>query len=238
MKIAILEDERDYSALLTKYLERYGQETGNEFEISCFRTAEKMLEDYRAIYSIALLDIELPGIDGMEAARRLREVDDKVIIIFITNMAQFAIKGYEVGALDFVVKPLSYADFRVKIGRAVTKAGNNEDREVCVPVVGGFKRLSSRRLTYVEVMGHRLIYHLDDETLETRSTMREAEKALVGCNFIKCNSCYLINPVYIESVKGLAVRVGGDELKISKSKRKKFMTEWTAWVAGESHGRA
>ncbi len=72
-------------------------------------------EHYRADYDIVFMDIELPGINGMEAAHRLREIDQQVILIFVTNMAQFAVKGYEVDALDYIIKPAQYGPLSIKL---------------------------------------------------------------------------------------------------------------------------
>ena len=72
-------------------------------------------------YDIVFMDIELPGINGMEAAHRLREIDQQVILIFVTNMAQFAVKGYEVDALDYIIKPAQYGPLSIKLDRAAQR---------------------------------------------------------------------------------------------------------------------
>ena len=105
-RIAIVEDEAPCREELRGYIERYGQEHGQEFSVYPFADGSEILQNYEPRYDVILLDIEMPRVGGMEAAQAIREVDENVVLVFITNMAQYAIKGYSVGALDFVMKPV------------------------------------------------------------------------------------------------------------------------------------
>ncbi len=224
MKIALVEDDNCEADVLTKYLNRYGQDKQVKLEITRYGSAEEFLKAYKnAYFSIVFMDIDLPGIRGLDAARALRRQDDCVTIIFVTKMAQYAQKGYEVNALDFIVKPVNYADFSLKLKKAINVARAKEVKSVLVPVNSGFCRISTDKLVYVEVMGHKVTYRLVDEAIEARGTLSEAEKKLEGCGFLRCNSCYLVNSKYVNKVKGNEVDVGGYILKISHPKRRAFV---------------
>ena len=119
--IAIVEDERTFSEQLQEFLKEYQEEKNIKFKISVFKDGAEILEEYKQIYDIILLDIEMPEINGMETARRIRKTDAEVVLMFITNMASYAIHGYEVGALDFIMKPLTYYTFSVKLTRALRR---------------------------------------------------------------------------------------------------------------------
>ena len=108
LRCAIVEDSPRELEHLKECLARYSAERDIPLETTAFGDAASFLEHYRADYDIVFMDIELPGINGMEAAHRLREIDRQVILIFVTNMAQFAVKGYEVDALDYIIKPAQY----------------------------------------------------------------------------------------------------------------------------------
>ena len=103
--IAVVEDDSSASQQIQNYLSLYQKENEQEFSVTVFADGLSILEDYHPIWDIILMDIEMPLMDGMTAAKCIRELDQSVIIIFITNMAKYAIKGYEVGALDFVLSP-------------------------------------------------------------------------------------------------------------------------------------
>lgn len=112
IRVAIVEDEAKIREQLMGYVQRYTRQYGTAFEVKTFADGLEILEDYRPAYDLILLDIEMKHMDGMETARRIRELDPEVMLVFITNMAQYAIKGYAVGALDYVLKPVPYFAFR------------------------------------------------------------------------------------------------------------------------------
>ena len=120
MKIAIVEDNSASAEKLRGYLRQYGEENQKEFDITLFGDAVSFLDRYSP-FDMVFMDIELPGMDGMEAARRLREVDLQAILLFVTNMARFAVKCYEVDAMDYLVKPVQYGSFSLKLRRALAR---------------------------------------------------------------------------------------------------------------------
>ena len=121
IKIAIVEDEAAVRDQLTDYVRRYTRQYGTEFEVTCFTDGDEILENYRPAFDIIFLDVEMKRLNGMETAQRIRELDDDVLLIFITNMAQYAIKGYSVGALDYVLKPVPYFAFSQQLQKAVNQ---------------------------------------------------------------------------------------------------------------------
>lgn len=141
LNVLIVEaDDRD-AALLEGYLARYSQEKGVEIHTERHTQALSLLENYRARFSIIFMDIELPLMNGMEAAKKLRKLDNSVCLIFVTNMAQFACEGYGADALDFVIKPLSYPDFSMKFSRAVRRIDTENEHEYTIKVAGGMRRV-------------------------------------------------------------------------------------------------
>lgn len=108
IRIAMVEDEAAVREQLMGYVQRYTRQYGTEFSVTEFADGVDILENYRPVYDIVFLDVEMKHLDGMETARRIRALDADVVLIFITNMAQYAIKGYAVGALDYVLKPVPY----------------------------------------------------------------------------------------------------------------------------------
>ena len=111
IRIALVEDEAEVRAQLQGYVQRHTRQYGTEFAVTEFADGMELLDDYRPVYDVLFLDVEMKHLDGMETARRVRELDKDVIIVFITNMAQYAIGGYAVGALDYVLKPVPYFAF-------------------------------------------------------------------------------------------------------------------------------
>ena len=234
--IAIVEDEDAAAERLTTYIQRHAAEFGQEFNIVRFRNGEEFLQDYRSIYAVVFLDIQMPRKNGMDAAVELRQHDKNVSIIFITNLVQYALKGYEVDAVSFLLKPVSYYDFSLKFKKALDIYIMNEERSFTVNAPGGLCRISTDKLMYVEIINHRLHYHLIDDVIEMTGVLSNVEQELSSFGFLRCNTCYLVNPKFIVKVKGSTVQVGDRTLQISRPRRAAFMEGLTNWYAGLAGG--
>ena len=134
IRVAIVEDDAEVQGVLQEYVRRYTRQYGTEFEVTVFADGVDILEDYRAVYDIIFLDVEMKHLDGMTTAERIRQMDADVILIFITNMAQYAIRGYSVGALDYVLKPVPYFAFSQQLLKAVSRLEKRAKRYLTVPV--------------------------------------------------------------------------------------------------------
>lgn len=230
LRIAIVEDQEDAAWTLEDYLKRYEETADMQFHVTWFKDAVAFLEPYLG-FDLVFMDIQMPHLDGMEGALRLRRLDSQVKLIFVTNMAQYAVRGYEAEALDFIVKPVSYTDFAFKMKRAMSAVRLTRRRELAIPQPSGVVKLSSDELIYVEVRGHALIYHAAGREITTRGTMEQTEKQLSALDFLRCNNCYLVNPRYIDWVRGYVVKVGDEELQISHPRKKQFMQKLGEWFA-------
>lgn len=213
------------------YLDRLAAEKKLSFEVSCFKNAVIFLEHYTSDYHLIFMDIRMPYLNGMDAAHHLRELDPEVLLIFVTNMAQYAVKGYEVSAFDYIVKPVTYPDFALKMARALRKlAQQKAGPEIVVTTIDGTVRLSTDEIRYLETQGHHLIYHMEsDKTHIQYATLSSVEKKLADYHFVRSNSCYLVNLKHVQRIKGYTVLVDGIELQISQPRKKEFMRQFLAF---------
>lgn len=229
-RIAIVDDQAEERANLNTFLQRFAEERKLALEVSAFEDGESFLSSYENNFEIVLLDIEMQGIDGMETARRLRERDEKVCLLFVTYLANFAVQGYSVHALDFLVKPVSYENFRLKMDRAVTAAERSRKKEIIVSTAEGDRRVRIDELYYVEVMNHTLIYHTRDGALSVRGSIRDCELRLAPYDFARCNKSYLVNMHYVTEIRRSEIRVGGTLVPIGSTRRQAFLEELTRFM--------
>lgn len=230
--IAIVEDEEVFSLQLQQFLNQFQEENNVRFKISVFKDGAEIINNYQKIYDIILLDINMPEINGMQAAEIIRQQDNNVVLMFITNMASYAIKGYEVGALDFVMKPINYYTFSIKMNRAVKRAQQKARQHILLTLPDGVKKFHISEILYVEVQNKMLHYHTVDEEYIVRGTMQSVEQMLAPYPFVKCNHWYIVNLMHVSEIKNNIAVVGGYELEISRRNRTMFLKALTEYIGG------
>lgn len=136
--IALVEDEPEAADVLAAFIARYADEKGLELAVTRFGNAMDF-EMTHQHFDLVFMDIQMPGINGMEAAQLMRTYDSETPIIFVTNLAQYAVKGYEVDALDFIVKPVTYFNFRMRMDKAMRRIRRNASRSIAIGTRDGMR---------------------------------------------------------------------------------------------------
>ena len=231
-KIAVVEDNDAMRAQLCGFIAQYAQESGHQLDVTAFSDGAQLVEPYRPGFDIIFLDIEMPELGGMDAAERIRTVDPDVVLVFVTNMAQYAIRGYEVDALDFVLKPVNYYQFSTKLARALQRVQRRKGGQIALQTAGGVQLLNTEDIYWLETRDRMLHYHTSTGVWSVRSSLQNAEKQLAPYHFAKCNQCYLVNLRYVRAVQNDMVQVGEDRLGISRRQRAAFLAAVAAYVGG------
>lgn len=231
--VAIVEDTQKEADLLKGHFSKYAEEQPVSFQITLFSSGDDFLINYRPIYDLVLLDIGLPGLNGMGVAARLREMDQSVTLIFVTSMAQFAAQGYEVDAVDFIVKPVAYGNFRLKLKRILNKLQTRRDAVLVISQGDNLYRVSTSQIRYIEISNHCLLYHTADGTIEAYGSLKKVEEQLDSKLFARCNSCYTVNLEYVQSIQeDFVVLIDGTRLKMSRMKRNPFIQALNNYLGG------
>lgn len=225
IRIAIADDD---AAFLAK-IEKYQKENGEDIQLTAFSDAKELIEGYSPVYDIVILDIEMPGMNGMEAAEKIRQADEDVVLMFITNMIQYAIRGYSVGALDFVMKPVNYYIFSLKLTRAIGRIQKIE-KEILLKQQDSVKKVPVEEIYYVEIQNRMLYYHTSEGEYVVRGTIKNALDMLSPYHFVKCNHWYIVNLKYVTEVRDSTVIVAGKELEISQRKKNTFLNALMDYV--------
>lgn len=225
MRVAILEDEMDAVNTLKAHFDRYSREQGCEFVIDIFENAINFITAYRPDYDLVLFDIEMPLMNGMEGAHKLREIDPYVPIVFVTNMAQYAVQGYSVGAMDFIVKPVGFFSFETMLSRIRRSIAAVKEWMITVSSAGIMRNIPSSRIKYVEVYRKKLTFHTLEGNIESWGSLSDIADQLPADSFSKCNNSYLVNLKYVDCVVKEEVLIGNDRLPISHLRRKEFVAE-------------
>lgn len=233
-KVSIVDDEKSACDELGRMLAEYGKEHGAAFSVKAYPGAEAYLAARDADSDIIFLDIDMPGLNGMELAKEIRKTRPDVILIFCTNLEQFALNGYEVEASGYIVKPIRkysfdfYMDKSIKRLQRSKKAEGEGGCKIYIKAIEGRRCICVNDIGYVEVGRHKLSYHtykngVPDEVIQARGSMQETEALLAPFGFIRSSISYLVNLAYVKEIRGKEVYLPGIVLFMSRNYKKPFI---------------
>lgn len=236
-KICIVEDQAKASDQLKTYVEYYFLEKKESCQVFCYSDPERFLDYYPEDTDIVFMDIDFgsgASLNGMEASRRLREIDSHVVLIFVTNLAQYAVTGYEVDALAFCLKPIRQSDIERKLERAVKRLDKNTE-SIIVTYDGRVSKLWIRDIIYIEINNHKLSFHTVNGTFYGSGTLQEIESAMAEKGFFKGNKWYIVNYRHIEKIEIDSICLNnGEKLPLSRLRKRDFLNEITSFIGKEN----
>lgn len=230
MRIAIVEDQEQEQKRIAHFIRQYFEAQGKVCQLSLFSDGDEILERYTGGWDLIFLDIQMERLDGMATAKKIRELDQEVFLVFITNMAHYAIKGYAVHALDYLIKPVHFTILQQLLQQVERLLKQRKKKFITLPTEKGLTRLSVSEIYYIEVKNHVLFVVTTQGDFEMRGTISGMEDLLRDHNFFRSKNCYLINLSQVSRVeKGLVV-VGGHALAVARPKQKELMTALTQYM--------
>ncbi|WP_390134103.1 LytR/AlgR family response regulator transcription factor [Bifidobacterium apicola] len=235
IRIAVVDDDSISCRTMVNYLSRYRKERQEELAVSVFTDGKAFVDGYRPVYDILLLDIQMTPMDGIEVAHRVRARDESVVIVFITSAPQYAINGYEVGALSYLLKPLPWFAFSQELDRSIAQVRGRVDLSILIAEGARSTRIPLKDIVFIESVRHSSVIHTLDSSLTTNSTLKSLEGKLDQRGFFRSNSCYLVNLAHVTGMEDQdCIMSTGQRLRVSRPRKKSFMTALTAYVAGRA----
>ncbi len=233
MKIAICDDDQKSCQLVEEMVTRYCQEEKlQDVRIKSFTTPLELLEKYPRDLDLLLLDIEMPGMDGIQTAREIRTFDRKVILIYMSNYAKYAIDGYSVQAYNYLLKPVTYEILSRELRTVFRLIGQRRGSSVTLHCEDGYFTLSPEDIVMAETKGKNVLLHTHEGSHLVYKSMKSMEE-LFGATMFRIHTAYLVS---LSSVKGISkdsvILQSGKELPLSRHRKKEFMNQYMEYIGG------
>lgn len=225
-KIALIDDREEDRAYLTSLVRRWGAERGHGVALAAFPSAEAFLFRFEEEkdFGVLLLDIEMDGMNGVELAKKVRETDETVQIVFVTGFSEFLSEGYEVSALHYLLKPIDPKKLFTVLDRAADRLAKAE-KSLAVTFDRNTAYLPLSRICYVESQKQYVLIHTDEKVFRMRTTLAEVEEKLDEY-FCKCQRSFLVNLRHVAQIRtDCVVLKNGETVPISRGMAEKIGRE-------------
>ena len=232
IRIAIVDDNLEDQKHIESCLAFLAEKDHLEFSVEKYSSGDSFLFHYERNFDVVLMDIDMPGRNGLETARALRLMDENVMLIFLTALAQYAIQGYEVHAMSYIMKPVNKYDLAMKLSRTIHRIGDGRNKRIPIYVEKTMHMVSASAIRYAEVHGHYVTWHTTNGPLTEYGSLKSAEAKLTHFPFARCCRYYLANLRYVTSVTEDEVQLGDTHLLLSQSQRKEFLSALSKYIGG------
>ncbi|MDO4913650.1 MAG: LytTR family DNA-binding domain-containing protein [Bifidobacteriaceae bacterium] len=234
-RVAITDDEAPMREHLITLLNQYADEHNISIDIAEFDSGEALLHKYSPQYDLIMLDVEMGAQDGFTTAKAIRNIDSQVMILFVTNMSQYAIRGYEVNALSYLVKPVPYNALAHEMDKCIQRKQQIESTDALTFTINGVvTKVLLNNILYIESIKHKIIVHAFNARYEFNGTLKNLVPLLEPKNFFVSNSCYIVNLKYVNSIDALSCTMtDGTNLAVSRRRRKDFKQALTVYLGNQ-----
>ena len=200
LRIAVCEDEKTQMDYLCRKLEKYEAENEVRLDIDCYFSAEQLLfeKEDRAQYDIFILDIQLKKMNGMELAKKLRSTDKDAYIVFLTGLKEYALEGYEVGAVRYLLKPLKEGYLFAALDEICEQENGRQTTYLILENAG--KKILCRDILYVEADGHYRSFVQEKKTDQCKASLNSMAKELAEKGFALLRRGLYVNLYHVERI--------------------------------------
>lgn len=232
LTVAICDDEPYFIDGLRKSLEQYFSVRKIKVNLSVFMEAESMLSAGQG-FDLILMDLKLPGMDGMEAIMQLRDEKQTSQVIFITSYQEYAIQAFDVDAVHYLLKPVSDQNLFRALDKSRERMAKNDCKTLTISKGSETQIILLRDILYCEAIDHKIYIHLQNISYDYFGTLENLQKKLDN-RFFRCHKSYIVNLTHVVSRQGdIAMVSGGDQVLISRRKQQEFTHELLHFVRKE-----
>ena len=218
--IGICDSETSVRSLLTGFAERYRRETGTHLQLLSYSSGEKLLKNYMLDLDLVFLEIPLRKMNGLAIAKRIRQQDVRVRIVFLTTVLSYVLEAYEAGGNNYLLKPLSYAKFCRELTRAMEEKDDVQALCVWEDNKSGIYKIYLHQILYIETDQKHTLIHTEQENIVSYRQMKQHEALFAGTSLVRCHAAYLVNLRYFQKLEGAVLTLtDGTQIPVSRGRR-------------------
>lgn len=233
MNIIICDDNKRFVEQIEDFFRKYSEKNLNNFIIYRFYDAETMFEFYRNYtdIDIILLDVVFNHSNGIEVAKKIRKINNRTRIIFVSSFEKYAIQGYGVCADGYLLKPIEYIRFESELQQVIPKVQVKSQKLFFEKTDQGKILINMEDICFIETYGRKTKIHTLNGEFTSHQKMQEYERKLQTGNFYRCHAAYIVNMQFIQRIEeNTVVLKNGAEILISKKRKKGFMASFTEYM--------
>ena len=231
IKIAVCEDEKETQLLIEDYLENILKDISIEYEIQKYISGEELLESNLKDIDILLLDIKMEKLNGMDTARKIREVDNEMEIIFVTSLIDYVQEGYEVRAYRYLLKPIELEELKKHVLTCIKDIEINKESHIKIKNKYNTYKIYLNEIKYIEVKKKDMLIHTINKNFDIKYSLGKIEKELNPYKFIRCHKSFIVNLRYVENIKpNAAILESGEEVPISRYRYKEVKEKFLKFL--------
>ena len=214
IKIAFCDDDMEVLHQVNELLDRYRVERNEDITYAAFQSPFELLTEIEKGIrpDILFLDVVMPGQNGMDVAKEIRQYDANMKIIFLTSSPEFAVESYTVGAYFYQLKPIWAESFFRLMDSVLAECEKKKKNSLVLRSKDGITRIDLRQLEYCEVLGRKLLFHLENgAVLESAGSLDDlAGQLMQYSNFFRPHRSFLVNMEYIQNISSRSIKMVND----------------------------
>lgn len=214
IKIAFCDDDMEVLHQMNELLDRYRVERNEDITYAAFQSPFELLTEIEKGIrpDILFLDVVMPGQNGMDVAKEIRQYDTNMKIIFLTSSPEFAVESYSVGAYFYQLKPIWEESFFRLMDAVLAECEKKKKNSLILRSKDGITRIDLQQLEYCEVLGRKLLFHLEDgAVLESAGSLDDlAGQLMQYSNFFRPHRSFLVNIEYIQNISSRSIKMVND----------------------------
>lgn len=222
INIGICEDELHYRVNIKDMLGDILSTYSINYKIYEFSSGEELLSNYPKDLDILIMDIQMKIINGMDTARKIREFDQNLEIIFMTSFSEFMQEGYEVKAYRYILKPISERKISRNILPCINEIMKKKNNYLTINVKNYVDRIKIDSIVYIETDRPNILIYTNDNKYTTKISISKIDKILREHGFFRCHNSYIVNLKLVESMNSNTLKIGEKYIPISKYRVKEL----------------